>query len=141
MSTAAHQATTANTTQPCSSNPSAAPTSGAINDVMHTASEDTLRHPFRLLPSALFEQLSDPRMLNSISKSNDAAVTQQLRAEGSQQGQQQQAGAEPSSTAWCTDENKVQQTLQSMQQKPAWLPPTAGTVMANQVWLLPLRLG
>ena len=75
------------------------------------------RHPFRLLPTAVFEQLSDPHLLNS-----DASRESYHVQATSQQQQQQHLGL----AVWQHDENQVQAMLNDMQQKPVWMTATPG---------------
>ena len=100
-------------------------------------SEEDVRHPFRLLPSVLFEHLSDPHMLNSMVKTGKSSLPDaswSLQEEQQQhlqeQQQQQHIGMNESSSGWQNDENQVQSTLQTMQQRPAWLPPGTGMLHA-----------
>ena len=83
-----------------------------------TSGADLLsRHPFRLLPTAVFEQLSDPHLLNS-----EANMESYHVQATSQQQQQQHLGL----AVRQNNENQIQAMLNDMQQKPVWMTASPG---------------
>jgi len=81
------------------------------------------RHPFKMLPTAVLEQLSDPNLL-----SNNGNLGSNLLLGPTQPVQQQQEhkldlGEKQS------DENRVQSLMVSVQQKPVWMGSNTGTTL------------
>lgn len=72
---------------------------------------------FRLLPSAVFEQLSDPKRLNGGSSGSQPSSTAWSGTP---------AGPVHVRLAWQKDEQGFNAQLQKMQQKPVWDPPDSG---------------
>lgn len=72
---------------------------------------------FRLLPSAMFEQLSDPNRLTGSSSSSQASSTAWAGTP---------AGPVHGRLAWQKLEQGFNAQLEKMQQKPVWHPPDSG---------------
>jgi len=81
------------------------------------------RHPFKMLPTAVFEQLSDPHLLSS-----DGNLGLHLLL-GPAQPVQQQHGHEQDFDERQSDENHVQSLMVNMQQKPVWVGSNTGTTL------------
>ena len=72
---------------------------------------------FKLLPSSVFEQLSDPNRLNGVSSGGQA------NSSGLEKGSVELTHGR---LAWGTDENGFNSQLERMQQKPLWQPTGPG---------------
>ena len=88
---------------------------------LEAESDLTARHPFKLLPTAVFEHLADPNLLTACKGSSLRQKLGSTMAEVSAQ-QTDVTGARHA------DENGIQSRLCSMQQKPVWEPVSPGCV-------------
>ena len=82
------------------------------------------RHPFKMLPTAVFEQLSDPNLLSS-----DGNLGFNLLLGSAQPVQQQQQEHKLDFGERQSDENRVQSLMVSVQQKPVWMGSNTGTTL------------
>ena len=121
------------TSQPCGSpNPELAHSSEqrviaqdpALTAANFAADADQLsRHPFKMLPTAVFEQLFDPNLLSS---NGNLGFNLLL---GPAQPVQQQQGHELDFGERQRDENRVQSLMVSVQHKPVWMGSNTGTTL------------
>lgn len=84
------------------------------------------RHPFKLLPTAVFEQLSDPNLLSS---DGNLGLNLLLGSAQPVQQQQQQQVHELDHGERQSDENRVQSLMVRVQQKPVWMGSNTGTTL------------
>lgn len=89
------------------------------------------RHPFKMLPTAVFEQLSDPNLLSSDGNLGFnlllGPVQPVQQQQGQRQGQQQRHELDFGERQ--RDENRVQSLMVSVQQKPVWMGSNTGTTL------------
>ena len=78
---------------------------------------------FQLLPSSVFEQLSDPNRLNGASSDGQANSSGLDRTT---------AGVMHGRLEWNTDEDGFNAQLERMQQKPVWEPTGPGNACSRQ---------
>ncbi len=84
------------------------------------------RHPFKMLPTAVFEQLSDPNLLST---NGNLGFNLLLGPAQPVQQQQQQQEHKLDFGERQSDENRVQSLMVSVQQKPVWMGSNTGTTL------------
>ena len=87
------------------------------------------RHPFKMLPTAVFEQLFDPNLLSSNGNLGFNLLLGPAQPVQQQQGQGQQQGHELDFGERQRDENRVQSLMVSVQHKPVWMGSNTGTTL------------
>ncbi|KAL0023111.1 hypothetical protein WJX77_002676 [Trebouxia sp. C0004] len=90
-------------------------------DDMASDADQLSRHPFKMLATAVFEQLSDPNLLSS-----DGNVGLNLLLGPARPVKQQQQAHEPDFGERQSDENRVQSLMVSVLQKPVWMGSNTG---------------
>ncbi len=85
------------------------------------------RHPFKMLPAAVFEQLSDPNLLSSNGNLGSNLLLGPTQPVQQQQWQQQEHKLDLGKKQ--SDENHVQSLMVRVQQKPVWMGSNAGTTL------------